>query len=189
MARPIKKVTEVYTKNQVVFMNNIRKLWQQNVSWTRAFMISACAELNDLPRVTKRLIQNPKDFSKALRPFYGAQKAEEFERLLEKHLVILAKFVNDAKAGKMSMLKQDSKKLYDNADSIAKFLAGINPAWSEHEWQTLLYENLKMTENELTERLNGQFEAEIMQYDTIEVQALIIADLMAKGIIKQASYR
>jgi len=189
MAGASKKIKETYTANQVDLINAFRKLWHQNVLWTRSLIISVSSELNDLPRVAKRLLQNPNDFAKAFRPFYGAEKAEEFEKLLQQYIVIATKFISDVKAGNTAAVKKGRIKWYDNADNIAGFLSGINPYWSGHEWQTLLYEHIKMTENEITERLNGQYEAEIMQFDSIEDKILVIADKMSKGIIKQAFYR
>jgi len=49
----------------------------------------------------------------------------------------------------------------------------------------MLYEHLKMTEYEATERLNNRFANDIDAYDKIEEQALMMADYMARGIQKQ----
>lgn len=55
-----------YTKQQMCLMNRIRQLWEQHVYWTRFFIISTAADLGDLEPVTNRLLQNPKDFAKAV---------------------------------------------------------------------------------------------------------------------------
>ncbi len=165
--------------------NEFRKLWEQHVMWTRSFIISTASNLPDLPLVTKRLLRNPMDFANLLRPFYGKQKADEFEKLLTDHLLIAATLVNDAKAGNASGVEQARKQWYSNADDIAKFLSSINPYWSFKEWQSLLYDHLRMTEAEAVYELTQKHDESITLYDSIEDEALRMADLMASGIKKQ----
>ena len=66
-----------YTARQVCLMQRLRQLWEQHVYWTRFFIISTAAGLADLSPVTDRLLQNPKDFARALTPFFGARTAEQ----------------------------------------------------------------------------------------------------------------
>jgi hypothetical protein len=49
----------------------------------------------------------------------------------------------------------------------------------------MLYEHLGLVATEAAYRINGQCQADIMHYDTIENQALRMADEMSEGIIKQ----
>lgn len=171
--------------SQLDLTNTFRKLWEQHIMWTRSFIISTAAELGDLPMVTQRLLRNPADFAGVLRPYYGFENAKKFETLLRDHLLIAAKLVNDAKAGNTAAADEDRKKWYQNADQIAEFLASINPYWSRQEWQNMLYDHLKVTENEAVYRLTGQYAADIAEYDQIQSQALGMADYMAEGILKQ----
>lgn len=74
---------------------------------------------------------------------------------------------------------------YENADDLAEFLCDINAYYNVHEWRAMLYDHLCMTENELTYRLKKDYESEISEYDSIDMQVLRIADMMSDGIIKQ----
>lgn len=174
-----------YTLKQIELMNTFRKLWVQHVMWTRSFIISTAADLGDLDAVTKRLLQNPTDFANVLRIYYGDAKADQFAMLLREHLLIAADLVNAAKAGDSMKADEARRKWYKNADEIAAFLHSINPYWDEKLWQSMLYDHLKMTENEAIQRLNGMYSADIIQYDSIENEALKMADVMSGGIIKQ----
>ena len=78
-------------------MNRLRQLWGQHVYWTRFFIISTAANLDDLEPVTKRLLQNPKDFAGLFRPIFGTRAADRFEELFTRHLLIAADLVNAAK--------------------------------------------------------------------------------------------
>lgn len=86
-----------YTHQQICLMNRIRQLWGQHVYWTRFFIISTVANLDDLEPVTKRLLQNPKDFAVLLTPIFGMRAAGRFEELFTRHLLIAADLVNAAK--------------------------------------------------------------------------------------------
>ncbi|MFZ2539866.1 MAG: acetylglutamate kinase [Oscillospiraceae bacterium] len=164
--------------------NEFRKLWEQHIMWTRSFIISTASDLPDLQLVTKRLLKNPNDFSNLLSQFYGKYKADEFEKLFTDHLIIAATLVNHAKSGNSNGVEQTRKQWYSNADDIAILLSSINPFWSFSEWQSLLYDHLKMTEDEAVYRLTGNYDADIVIYDTIEDEALKMADLMAAGTKK-----
>ena len=93
--------------------------------------------------------------------------------------------VNAAKKGDTANVESLEKKWYANADEIAKFLASINPNWSEETWKNLLDDHLAMTLNEALYRLQGKYEEDIRNYDAIQKEALIMADYMAGGIIRQ----
>lgn len=168
-----------------MLLNTLRKLWEQHIMWTRSFIISTASELPDLVFVTNRLLQNPGDFAAVLSKFYGVQNANKFKELLTQHLLIAADLVNAAKQGDAAKAADARQKWYENADEIAAFLASINPYWNQKEWQTLLYDHLKMTENEAALRLTGQYKEDINQYDAIEDEALEMADYMYSGIVKQ----
>ena len=167
---------------QAELRDTLRKLWEQHVMWTRSFIISTSSNLGDLTFVTNRLLQNPKDFADVLRPIYGRKKANEFAELLTEHLLIAADLVNAAQEGNSQKVDASRKKWYANADEIATFLAAINPRWSKKKWQELLYDHLKMTEDEAISRLTEKYEKNVKQYDEIEDEALKMADYMYFGL-------
>lgn len=170
---------------QINLLNELRKLWEEHITRTRLFIISALAELPDLDIATKRLLRNPSDFAKVLEIFYGCQKADTFRSLLEEHLKIAGSIVENAKRKNAKAVDQYSKLWYRNAERIAAFLAGINPNWSEGEWKSLMHDHLRMTADEVTARLSGEYLKDSILFDMIEEQALTMADVMAAGMIKQ----
>jgi hypothetical protein len=153
--------------------------------WTRFFIVSTAFNLEDLPFVTERLLQNPVDFAKVLQSFYGNKIAMRFERLFADHLLIAAALVNAAKAGNAAEVEKQRRLWYANAEDIARFLASINRFWSKNEWRKLLFDHLRMTEDEAVFILTGQYERGIKVYDHIQAEALEMADVMTCGIIRQ----
>jgi hypothetical protein len=172
-------------KNQINVFNIFRNLWEQHVFWTRAFIISTASDLDDLELVTERLLRNPTDFAVVLKNFYGVEKARTFEALLKEHLLIAASLVNNIKSGNTEAAYDDRRKWHKNADEISVFLGEINPHWSSRQFRSLFYDHLKMTEEEAVYRLNGKYASDIAIFDSIEAQALQMADFMAFGILNQ----
>jgi len=175
--------------NQVQLSDTIRRLWMEHVLWTRFFILSTAFSLPDLQFVTQRLLQNPVDFARVLKPLYGQQAAMQFERLFTDHLLIAAQLVNAAKAGDTAQVDEQRRKWYTNAEDIARFLASINRFWSEAQWRNLMFDHLRMTENEAVYILTEQYEKGIREYDRIQAQALEMADVMTRGIIRQFRIR
>ena len=168
-------------------MNRIRQLWGQHVYWTRFFIISTAADLGDLEPVTKRLLQNPKDFAELLTPIFGVKAADQFENLFTEHFLIAADLVNAAKNGEADKVNAARDRWYKNADEIAVFLSSINPCWNRSKWKSMLHGHLEMTEKEAILRLQGKYTAYIEIFDSIEDEAFKMADYMFCGIIKKCS--
>lgn len=173
---------------QVQLSNSLRRLWMEHVMWTRYFIVSTAANLGDLQSVTNRLLRNPGDFADMLRPLYGNEIAMKFKKLLTEHLMIAADLVNAAKVGDTKTADEKRRKWYENADEIANFLGEINPYWNRNIWQTMFYDHLKMTDDEVGQILTGQYDASIAQYDAIQKEALDMADYMSLGIIRQFNF-
>lgn len=173
------------TKSELEIMNRFRLLWEQHSEWTRASIIAIVFDLPNREPTVNRLLRNPKDFARVFRVFYGQRIADEFDRLLTEHLVLAAQLVEAVLAGNTREAEIINNRWYKNARDIARFLASINPFWSEEEWRTMLFEHLDFVAREATTLINGEYQANVDLYDPLELQALEMADMMSEGIIKQ----
>lgn len=176
-------------KNQITLFNIYRKLWADHVFWIRAYIISTASDLDDIELVTQRLLRNPTDFALAFRNFYGMEKAKFLESLMKNHLLIAADLINDLKAGNMEEAYENRKKWQQNANKLITFLGQVNPQLQIRQFASLFNTHLKMTEEEALYRLNGKYDSDISTFDSIEAQALEMADLMAYGILNQFYYK
>lgn len=181
--------TYMYTKEDIDFMNYIRLLWDQHSFWTRDTIQSLVFDLPNKEETTERLLQNPVDFGYIFYYFYGDDAASEFSNLLSEHLTIAADIVNATLAGETNKAANAENRWYENADEIAEFLGQINPNWSAEEWQSMLYQHLALVKSEAVSLINGQYEESINVFDEIQLQALDMADVMADGLLMQASQR
>ncbi len=168
-------------------MKELRTLWEQHVMWTRLTILSMVENIQDVELVTARLLRNPADFAAVLARFYGKQKAEIFRRLFTEHLTLAAQLVQAAKEGNNAKADQAEREWYHNAGQIAEFLASINPFWSKKEWLNMLNEHLRLTKAEAVDFITKQYANSIATYDEIEKQALMMADMMYEGIVRQFS--
>jgi len=141
---------------QCQFRNDMRKLWEDHVTWTRVFIISAAAKLSDKDAATQRLLQNQVDIGNAVKPFYGDAAGDKLTGLLREHITTAAELAAAAKAGDTGKMEDAKKRWYNNADSIAAFLSGANPKnWPNGEMKTMMHEHLDLTTAEVVARLHG----------------------------------
>lgn len=174
-----------WTPSSADLNRKLRTLWEQHVFWTRLTVNSIVDGLGDVQQTTARLLRNPRDFAAVLATVYGTSIASQFEKLLREHLTIAAELVTALKSGNTAAAENAQKRWYANADAIAAFLAQINPYWSKEEWQRMLYEHLRLLSEEVAARIAKNYEQNIAISDSIEPQALGMADLMTTGIVQQ----
>ncbi len=166
------------------FHDEMRKLWEDHVTWTRVYIISALAGLPDQDHAAARLLKNQDDIGDAIRPFYGEQAGDQLSGLLREHILIAAELVDAAKNGDAEAFEDAHARWYVNADEIGAFLHAANPRhWPLDEMQEMMREHLDLTLNEASARLNEDWEADIAAYDEIHVQILHMADMLSDGIM------
>jgi hypothetical protein len=178
------------TQKQLAFRNDMRKLWEDHVTWTRLAIISLTTDSPDTNATVGRLLRNQDDIGGAVAPFYGDAAGDRLTRLLRDHILIAADLVVAAKAGDQAAVTEAQSRWTANADDIASFLAGANPRfWKLDEMKAMLHEHLRLTTDEALARLQGNWEADVAAYDEIHVQALGMADMLSTGIIRQFPQR
>jgi hypothetical protein len=164
----------------------MRKLWEDHVTWTRLYLVSAIAGLPDTPATAERLLRNQTDIGNALKPFYGDAAGTKLTALLRDHILIAADLVTAAKAGDASKVTAARTRWYANADEIAAFLASANPThWPAAEMRTMMREHLDLTLASATARLKSEWATDIATYDQIHQQILKMADMLSAGLIAQ----
>jgi hypothetical protein len=169
----------------VEFRQDMRKLWEDHITWTRLFIVSAVAGLPDVEPTAGRLLQNQADIGAAVAPFYGDDAGAALTALLREHILVAADLVSAAKDGDQAAFAEQRRRWYANAREIADFLAAANPAWTKRELRKMMREHLDQTLDEATARLTGDWAADIAAYDRIHDHILVMADVLAKGIIEQ----
>jgi hypothetical protein len=175
-----------YAHSKSVFHDAMRKLWEDHVTWTRLYIISAAAGLPDTSVTAQRLLDNQRDIGNAVADFYGRDGADKLTSLLRDHILIAADLVMASKAGDQSKASDAKKRWYDNANEISTFLHGANPKhWPLATLQGAMKMHLDQTLDEATHRLQGKYDQDIKDYDEIVKHILMMADVLSNGIIEQ----
>jgi hypothetical protein len=176
----------VVTPRVVAFHDEMRRLWEDHVTWTRLAIISLTTDAPDTEATVGRLLENQTDIGDAIKPFYGETAGQELTRLLRDHILIAAELIAAARAGEQTAVAEAQSRWTANADEIAAFLAGANPRfWDLDEMKAMLHQHLRLTTNEALARLHGDWAADVAAYDEIHLQALGMADMLSSGIVKQ----
>jgi len=164
----------------------MRKLWEDHITWTRLYIVSAAAGLPDADQAAQRLLKNQAEIGDAIAPYYGAAAGTGLTTLLRSHILTAAKLIAAAKGGDTSAVRSASQAWYANADSIADFLSTANPKqWPAAALREGMRMHLDLTLKEATARLHGDWANDIAAYDAIHLHILQLADLLSTGIMRQ----
>ncbi len=168
------------------FHDEMRRLWEDHIVWTRLYIISAVDDLPDTDLVAQRLLDNQTHIGDAIKPFYGDEAGEELTRLLRDHILGAVVLLDAAKAGDEAGVASASEAWSTNADDIAAFLHTANADnWSEDALAHEMHMHLELTLQEATARLQGDYAADIAAYDEVHRHILHMADLLSDGIMSQ----
>ena len=171
---------------EAALQDAMRKLWEDHITWTRIFIISAAADLPDKAIATERLLQNQVDIGNAIKPYYGEPAGNKLTALLKEHITTAAEVVAAAKANDQAKLADANKRWFTNADQIADFLSGANPKnWPQADMRSMMKGHLDLTTQEAVARLKGDWSADVKAYDAVHEQILKMADHLTMGIVKQ----
>jgi hypothetical protein len=173
------------TKPAVELGMAMRKLWEDHITYTRNFIISSLAGLEDAGKIAERLLKNQDDIGDAIKPVYGPEAGAKLTALLRDHILIAADVVKAAKAGAAADLEAANKKWYANADAIAAFLSGANPNWDRAKMMDMLHKHLEYTTQEVVSRLKKDWAGDIEAYDKGHAHMLMFSDMLTHGIVKQ----
>ena len=166
--------------------SDMRKLWEDHITWTRLYIVSVAAGLPDKDATAQRLIQNQVDIGNAIKPYYGDAAGTKLTELLKEHILGAADLLAAAKAGNQAEVAKQKARWSKNADDIAVFLSGANPKnWPEATMKAEMKMHLDLTLKEATDRFGGHYAEDIQDYDQVHEHILKFADVLANGIAAQ----
>ncbi|HYK74878.1 MAG TPA: glycosyltransferase [Pseudoneobacillus sp.] len=132
-----------------------------------------------------RLLKNQVDIGNAIKPYYGEQAGTKLTELLKEHILIAGSIIEAAKKGDQANVDKFNKDWIRNADQIVAFLTSANPNWDKKELTDMFYTHLKLTTDEVVDRLKKDWENDIRTADTNEEHLIHMADFLTEGIVKQ----
>jgi hypothetical protein len=174
------------TQKGVALRTDMRKLWEDHVTWTRLAIISLETGTPDTNATVARLLQNQTDIGNAIKPYYGSAAGTALTAQLRTHILIAADLIAAAKAGDQTKLADAQARWTANADQIAATLNGVNPRfWKLSAMKDEMRMHLELTTEEAVARLQGNWNADVVAYDKVVQHILHMSDMLGNGIIKQ----
>lgn len=171
---------------QAGLRTEMRKLWEDHITWTRLYIVAAEAGSPDTNATAERLLRNQTDIGNALKPLYGDAAGAQLTALLRDHILTAGSLIAAAKAGDTATVTSTKTQWYANADQIAAFLTKANPtSWPATEMRQMMRDHLDLTLAEAVDHLQGHAAADIADYDKIHTQILTMADMLTDGIVAQ----
>jgi hypothetical protein len=186
MSMSVTHASPTLTKKAVTLRTDMRKLWEDHITWTRLAIISLESGTPDTEATVSRLLQNQTDIGNAVKPFYGNAAGDELTRQLRSHILIAADVIAAAKGGDSAKLADAQVRWIQNADDIAKVLDSVNPRyWKLPVLKAEMQMHLDLTTEEAVARLKGDWTGDVAAYDKVHQHILHMSDLLANGLIKQ----
>lgn len=165
--------------------NDMRQSWAQHVFWTMIFQNALFNSLPNQENVENRLMQTPEDIGAVFERFYSQSMVRQLTQLLSEHTRLAGEIMAAMKANDMTRADQLERQWRQNADNIARLLAGANTKYSYDELQQMLNRHLDMLKRQMQAGINKEFDEEIRVFDEGENLIAQLADYLTGGLLQQ----
>ena len=92
----------VFALSRDEFQANMRQLWEEHVTWTRLYIVSAATLPDNLPDIgptADRLFANQDQIGAVVGTYFGERAGDRLTALLHEHIALAAQAIAAAKAG------------------------------------------------------------------------------------------
>jgi len=174
------------SQSSINFRLALRELWQYQVTWTRSYIVSTLANLEDVAVVKDKLVKNQEKIGGLITPYYGGFAGNDLANLLREHIVIAVEMIRAVKAKDDRALQAAMEKGRSNADQLANLLSRAkNPFWDKNHLKEMFYKHLEYINMQVNYRIQKEWGLEIDAYDDGLAHVLQLADILADGIVHQ----
>ena len=131
------------------------------------------------------MLENQVDLGNIIKPYYGDLAGNKLTALLKEHILMAGKIIDAAKKGDNRAVAMLDNEWHRNADEIVTLLSSSNPYWSKKVLTDMFDKHLKLTTDEVVDRLQGNWVEDIKTADTNETHLIHMGDFLTDGIVKQ----
>ncbi len=173
---------------QMNFLFQVRTLWREMATWTRAYLISRFAGQGIAEYVFQRLYRLPRNFGDLMKLVYDDLIAEQYVQIISSQLVLTKEIIDAQIAGNIELVNEKVRQLYDRTEERSKFIASINPYWLEEDVRSLINTYHRYTLEEITTLLTGDYERNIDIYDRLLQHSDSIGNYFVEGLYNYLAY-
>lgn len=163
---------------------SMRDLWTDHMLWVRSVAYSTIYNDNAAMRVAEdKIVQNARDISNAIVPYYGEEAADKLFNLHAGHYGAVKEYLTASLANDQSAKDAAVERLKSNANEIATFLNAINPSgWPKDTVLSLAMPHGQDHISEIDALVVKDYDREASITRTMKDHVYQIADAMASGI-------
>ena len=177
---------ESLTYEDIGILLNIQRLWMELVEWIRNFFHSALGNLPDQSAVANQLFMRlPTEIYDEFKKYYSEAEAQQFLNIVSRMVASNWQLASAYKSKDKTAIDLSTAQLYQIADELAAFFAGVNQYLNEAQLKTMLHEYVNLRIKEIVAFLNGNYEQELKIYEEINDYAVRLANYTAMGIVAQ----
>ena len=182
---PAKHSRPALTPKAVALQMEMRKLWEDHITWTRTAIIGLEDGTPDANASVARLLRNQVDIGNAVKPFYGKAAGDALTGLLRDHILIAADVSRPPRpATKRSSRTRRPAGSTTPTRSRPRSTASTR-AWKLREMKAEMHRHLDLTTQEAVARLQHDWTGDVAAYDRVHLHILHMADMLSAGIIAQ----
>lgn len=167
------------------FRATLKRLWLENLGYSRHLVLSSLTESPDLEKVKARLAKNQVDLAEEFKTFYGEEASAKLIELLKNHSTLAEEVIKTLAKGTPEQFLEVNAKWEAAAEELAGFLQGKNPKWVKQNLENLLFKEMNATVGQVTARLKKDWDSDFAYWDKALAGILALSDTLADGIIRQ----
>lgn len=168
---------------------SMRQLWDDQLVFTRNFIISTLAMSDDQIPVTEYFLAHQNAIATALEPYYGPEASQRVAQLLQAHGLVTVELIRTISEGNSRATSVELSRMHAywvaSAQELAAYLATLNPQWNRAALARSLETYLDLTMAQVAGRSMRNFEVELAAYERVQAHTTRFADTLSNGIIKQ----
>lgn len=175
-------------ESQMNLVFESRLIWRDFATWIEVYLISVFAGFGNQDSVEEKLRTVIIKFSNILSTVFGGEVADQYVSLISNYISTFKSLVASQVSGDTEALKEYTGQLYTNTNEIASFLAGINPFWTERDWNALFDKFNQMIIDESLAFLDNEYTKNIESFDKILNLTSIMGNYYSKGLLNYLTY-
>ena len=171
-----------------VVHQNERTVWSDQVVRGREYVAAAFAGDRSARVALDRLERTQEAIGQTIKPYYGETAGNGLTTALKLQLGLTSELIQAVKTGNLEQKEKLERRLHENSNAIARFLAGLNPHWSPTELESMFNRTVELSVDEIVARKDGRSDGDERDLDSSLSQARRLADVISDGIVRQFPY-
>lgn len=162
------------------------ELWQDQVTWTRVYLISTLAHLPDADVAAVRLLNGQIAFGDLVRDAYGDAAADQLIVLQQKSVYAAFDVFRAVESRDDGQLQAASTDWHQNADQLARYFSTLTSQLDVEGLRSSLSLHVDRTTAEAMARDSGAWGADIESYDSVVTNILDTSDVLSGALAAEA---